>query len=207
MQLGIFPDKLKIAKIIPLHKGGKIDEINNYRPISILSSLSKIFEKVIKKRFIDFLKKHNVFSDYQFGFREGMSTTLALADICDQFQNALDNNEITCGIFIDLAKAFDTVNHSILLKKLIHYGIRGNAFELIKSYLNDRVQYMQINNFISSNKEILCGVPQGSVLGPLLFLLYVNDIQNASDFNIRLFADDTLLYFSKKKTMRSRKTC
>ena len=199
MQLGIFPDKLKIAKIIPLHKGGKIDEINNYRPISILSSLSKIFEKVINKRFIDFLKKHNVISDYQFGFREGMSTTLALADICDQFQNALDNNEITCGIFIDLAKAFDTVNHSILLKKLIHYGIRGNAFELIKSYLNDRVQYVQINNFISSNKEILCGVPQGSVLGPLLFLLYVNDIQNASDFNIRLFADDTLLYFSKKK--------
>ena len=153
MQLGIFPDKLKIAKIIPLHKGGKIDEINNYRPISILSSLSKIFEKVINKRFIDFLKKHNVISDYQFGFREGMSTTLALADICDQFQNALDNNKITCGIFIDLAKAFDTVNHLILLKKLIHYGIRGTAFELIKSYLNDRVQYVQINNFISSNKK------------------------------------------------------
>ena len=126
MQLGIFPDKLKIAKIIPLHKGGKIDEINNYRPISILSSLSKIFEKVINKRFIDFLKKYNVISDYQFGFREGMSTTLALADICDQFQNALDNNEITCGIFIDLAKAFDTVNHSKLLKKMIHCGIRGN---------------------------------------------------------------------------------
>ena len=85
MQLGIFPDKLKIAKIIPLHKGGKIDEITNYRPISILSSLSKIFEKVINKRFIDFLKKHNVISNYQFGFREGMSTTLALADICDHF--------------------------------------------------------------------------------------------------------------------------
>ena len=94
MQLGIFPDKLKIAKIIPLHKGGKIDEINNYRPISILSSQSKIFEKVINKRFIDFLKKHNVISDYQFGFREGMSTTLTLADICDHCQNALDNNEI-----------------------------------------------------------------------------------------------------------------
>ena len=89
---------------------------------------------------------------------------------------------------------------------MIYYGIRGNALELIKSYLNDRVQYVQINNLISSNKEILCGVPQGSVLGPLLFLLYVNDIQNASNFNIRLFADDTLLYFSKK-TMRSRKTC
>ena len=82
---------------------------------------------------------------------------------------------------------------------MIHYGIRGNAFELIISYLNDRVQYVQINNLISSNKKILCGVPQGSVLGPLLFLLYVNDIQNASNFNIRLFADDTLLYFSKKK--------
>ena len=132
MQLGIFPDKLKIAKIIPLHKGGKIDKINNYRPISILSSPSKIFEKVINKRFIDFLQKHNVISDYQFDFREEMSTTLALADICDQFQNALDDIEITCGIFIDLAKAFDTVNFSILLKKLKHYGIRGNGFELIK---------------------------------------------------------------------------
>ena len=116
MQLDIFPDKLKTAKIIPLHKGGKIDKINNYRPISILSNLSKIFEKVINMRFIDFLKKHNVISDYQFGFRERMSATLALADICDRFQNALDNNEITCGIFIDLAKAFDKVNHSILLK-------------------------------------------------------------------------------------------
>ena len=169
MQFDIFPDKLKIAKIIPLHKGEKIDEINNYRPIFISSSLSKIFEKVMNKRFIDFLQKHNFISDYQFGFREGTPTTLALADICDQFQNALDNNEIICGIFIDLAKAFDTVNHSILLKKLKHYGIRGNAFELIKSYLNDRVQYVHINNLISSNKKILCGVPQGNVLGPLLF--------------------------------------
>ena len=116
MQLGIFPDKLRIAKIILLHKGGKTDEVNNYRLISILSSLSKIFEKVINKRFIDILKKHNAISDYEFGFRKGMSTTIALADIFDQFQNALDNNEITCDIFIDLAKAFDTVNHSILLK-------------------------------------------------------------------------------------------
>ena len=128
-----------------------------------------------------------------------MSTTFSLADICDQFPNALDNNEIACGIFIDLAKAFNTVNHSILLKKLIHYGIRGIAFELIKSYLNDRVQYVQINNLIFSNKKILCGVPQGSVLGPLPFLLYVNNIQSASNVNVRVFAENTLLYFSKKK--------
>ena len=198
MQLGIFPDKLKIAKVIPLHKGGKTDVINNYRPISILSSLSKIYEKIINNRLNNFLNKYNIISDYQFGFREGMSTTLALTDIYDQFQNNLDDGKITCGVFMDLAKAFDTVNHSILLTKLDHYGIRGNALHLIQSYLENRAQFVQINNHVSMNKTIMSGVPQGSVLGPTLFLVYVNDIQNVTNFEVRLFADDTLLYLSDK---------
>ena len=127
-----------------------------------------------------------------------MSTTLALTDIYDQFQNNLDDGKITCGVFMDLAKAFDTVNHSILLTKLDRYGIRGNALHLIQSYLENRAQFVQINNHVSMNKTIMSGVPQGSVLGPTLFLLYVNDIQNVTNFEVRLFADDTLLYLSDK---------
>ena len=200
IQQGIFPDKLKIAKVIPIHKGGKTEVINNYRPISILTSLSKVFEKLINNRLNNFFKKLNVISDYQFGFREGISTTLALTDICDQFQNNLDDGKITCGVFMDLAKAFDTVNHSILLRKLEHYGIRGNALYLLESYLENRVQFVEIDNNISSRKKLICGVPQGSVLGPTLFLLYINDIQNVSNFDVRLFADDTLLYLSNKNS-------
>ena len=136
---------------------------------------------------------------FQFGFREGYSTTLALTEICDHFRNNLDNREITCVVFVDLAKAFDTVNHSILLTKLEHYGVRGNALSLLTPYLKNRKQFTQINYNVSAKRNIVCGVPQGSVLGPLLFLVYVNDICNASDFNVRLFADDTLLFMSSKE--------
>ena len=199
LQHGKFPDSFKVAKIIPLHKGGKSNVVNNYRPISILSTLSKLFEKVINKRLVDFFEKYNVINDFQFGFREGYSTTLALTEICDHFRNNLDNREITCGVFVDLAKAFDTVNHSILLTKLEHYGVRGNALSLLTSYLKNRTQFTQINHHASAKRNIVCGVPLGSVLGPLLFLVYVNDICNTSDFNVRLFADDTLLFMSSKE--------
>ena len=123
-------------------------------------------------------------------------------DIYDRFQNNLDDGQITCGVFMDLAKAFDTVNHSILLDR---YGIRGNALHLIQSYLENKVQFVQINNYVSMNKAIMCGVPQGSVLGPTFFLLYVNDIQNVTNFEVRLFADDTLLYLSDKNSQTLKK--
>ena len=128
------------------------------------------------------------------------STTLALIEIVDQIRNAIENKKVVCGIFSDLSKAFDTVDHTILLKKLNHYGIRGVANKLIKSYLSNRKQYVQIGNTKSNLLNINCGVPQGSVLGPLLFLIYVNDIAYCNPHGlIRLFADDTNVFIENKK--------
>ena len=197
---GIYPDLLKIAKVIPIHKKGERDDVNNYRPISVLSTFNKLFEKLIHKRLYNFLTKYNAFYKFQFGFREKHSTNLALIEIVDQIRTAIENKKVVCGIFADLSKAFDTVDHRILLKKLNHYGIRGIANNLIKSYLSNRKQYVQIGDTKSSLLNINCGVPQGSVLGPLLFLIYVNDIANCNPHGlIRLFADDTNVFIESNQ--------
>ena len=186
--------------MIPIHKKGERDNINNYRPISVLSTLNKLFEKIIYKRLYKFLTKYNAFYKFQFGFREKHSTTLALIEIVDQIRLAIENKNMVCGIFADLSKAFDTVDHGILLKKLNHYGIRGIANNLINSYLSNRKQYVQIGDVKSSLLNINCGVPQGSVLGPLLFLIYVNDIANCNPHGlIRLFADDTNVFIENSQ--------
>ena len=193
---GIFPDRLKYAKVIPIHKKGPPTNPSNYRPISLLSVFSKILEKLMYKRLYAYLEKLNFFYPLQFGFREKHSTGHALISMTEEIRNTIDNGNYGCGVFIDLKKAFDTVNHSILLKKLEHYGIRGVALDWFCSYLSNRKQYVSVNGHISETLQIRCGVPQGSVLGPLLFLIYINDLPSVSKcLTFYLFADDTNIYF------------
>ena len=195
IQQGVFPVELKIARIIPLYKGENNQLIHNYRPISVLPFFSKIFEKIVYKYVVDFLDDNNIFYQYQFGFRKHHSTSHAIITLVERVTKALDTGKYIVGVFLDLKKAFDTVDHSILLKKLEKYGIRGNMHKWFKSYLSFRVQFVEYNNCHSDNKQITHGVPQGSILGPLLFILYINDFSKASDllFSI-LFADDTSVF-------------
>ena len=201
IKTGKYPDPLKIAKVIPIYKKGDPSLTSNYRPISVLSCINKIYEKILFKRLYNFLEKYNILYEFQFGFRQGHSTEHALIEIVDKIKQAMDNNEITCGLFLDLSKAFDTVNHEILLYKLEHYGIRGPAYKLLKNYLTNRKQFVKLGKHKSELRDITCGVPQGSVLGPLLFILYVNDLSKACPTgNTRIFADDTNVFFKCKDT-------
>ena len=190
---GIFPDLLKITEIIPLHKGGDRSIPTNYRPISLLPIIGKLLEKVISNRLIAFLDKYNILAQNQYGFRKHHSTELAVAEIYNELLKNMEENKHTCAIFLDLAKAFDSVNHTILLKKAEKYGVRGNALKLLTSYLSGRKHYVKSGNVKSLCKILEIGVPQGSVLGPLLFLIFINDLPNSCNFGVTLFADDTSL--------------
>lgn len=173
IQTSIYPSKLKYANIIPIYKNDDEENPGNYRPISLLSNINRIFEKLTFNRLKTFIDMNNILHSSQYGFREKHSTQHALLDIVNKIQLNIDKKMFSCGIFIDLQKAFDTVNHKILLRKLDHYGIRGIANDWFSSYLSHRTQTTQINSKISSKEQILCGVPQGSVLGPWLFLIYI----------------------------------
>ena len=194
---GAVPDKMKLARVIPVFKCNDQTQLSNYRPISVLPAFSKILERVIYNRMVHYLDNYNILCHQQFGFRKGYSTSMALIRLFDQLSTAIDNKKFTIGIFLDLSKAFDTVNHEILFTKLEHYGFRGIVLDWMKSYFINRMQFVQYNNHCSDLKEISCGVPQGSILGPLLFLLYINDICNVSQIlEVILFADDTNVFYS-----------
>ena len=192
---GQYPNQLKIAKVIPLYKKGCHSLPENYRPISLLSCFNKLLEKLIEKRLRAFLHENRILYEYQFGFRSGYSTSYALLEIVNDIRAYLDKGENVLGLYLDLKKAFDTVNHTILKQKLYNYGIRGKCHDLLSSYLTNRKQRMFVNGLYSGLEVMLTGVPQGSVLGPLLFLIYVNDIKNVCpEVSIRLFADDTNVF-------------
>ena len=196
---GQFLSVLKIAKVIPIHKKQSKVDYANYRPISLLSNIERIIEKLTYKRLPHFLDINNLIYSLQFGFQQKYSTTHALINLTESIRQTLDEGSFGCGIFVDLQKAFDTVDHKILLHKLEFYGIRGVCNDWFKSYLSDRKQFVSINGYNSDLMPVIYGVPQGSVLGPLLFLIYINDLHKAIRYcKVHHFADDTNLFHTNK---------
>ena len=189
---GIFPDILKVARVIPLFKSGVLHLLSNYRPISNLHFVSKIFERAMYRRLVDFIEKFEILFVNQFGFRKHRSTDDALIKFTDCIYDSFEKSNYSLSVFLDFSKAFDTIDHSILIKKLERFGIRGNSLRWFESYLSNRYQYVSIGSSLSQCLPILTGVPQGSILGPLLFLLYINDMNKcAPNINFFHFADDT----------------
>lgn len=193
---GEWPDCLKTARITPVFKSGDEKDPSNYRPISCLSVLDKVIEKLLVNRIVNFIEQHNIMYTHQYGFRKGMSTLSATCDLTEDIYDSLDKREIVGALFIDLKKAFDTIDHALLLEKIEVYGIRGVAKALICSYLSDRLNYVSIGDSRSTKQPMLYGVPQGSNLGPILFLLFINDLAKLPLCGkLRLFADDTSVFY------------
>ena len=197
IEISYFPDIFKIARVVPIFKSNDPLLLNNYRPISLLSVFSKIFEKHLCKHISNYLMHKKILCEQQCGFINGLSTDISIAKLLKYVHEGLEENKYGICVFLDLRKAFDMVNKDILLTKLSTYGIRGSTNQLLRSYLNNRQQYVSIDGVNSNTSPIEMGVPQGSNMGPLLFLIFINDIVKSSTIlKFNLFADDTSIYLS-----------
>ena len=195
----MFPQEMKVAEVVPIYKSGDSRLVSNYRPVSVLPLFSKIYEKLMYNRLLSFIEKNNLFYKFQFGFRSKHGSNLAQVILIYKILSALDKGNLVLGVFLDLKKAFDAVNNAILLNKLYKYGVRGVTFKWLTDYLKDRKQYVCFDGCNSRRETVTCGVPQGSILGPLLFLMYINDLAYVSDKLLPIiFADDTNVFLEGK---------
>ena len=193
----VFPSELKLARAVPIFKADDSSALTNYRPISVLTFFAKVFEKIVYNKLLNFISDNNILYDHQYGFRKGRSTQQAIITLVDKITKSQDLGDIVITFLIDLKKAFDTINHRILLRKLYSYGIRGSMLKWMESYLTDRSHYVVFDGKVSETCSIECGVPQGSILGPLLFIISVNDICNVSPMLFKLlYADETCVLIS-----------
>ena len=196
---GKFPNKLKIAKVFPIFKNGSKSDPSNYRPISILTTISKIFEKHVNKHLMGYLNKYNLIHECQSGFRQKHSCQTALVKLIDQWMTCIDNGDIVGTLFIDFRKAFDMVDHALLIHKLSLYKLTSTTLDWFTSYLNCRLQTIVNDQSMSSFSQLQSGVPQGSILGPTLFLLFINDLPlHMNHCSTDLFADDTTFHINGK---------
>ena len=201
---GVFPAVLKIALVVPIYKKGDPDMIQNYTPISLLPVISKIFEKALKSRITDYFEINKLFTSSQFGFRAGMGTREAVLRFVEDVVQCFEDGEYLSATFCDLSKAFDCVQHELLIDKLLRYRFHASSLAMIASYLQNRYQVVKCNNFLSSKKPVSVGVPQGSILGPILFLIYLNDFaNNITTASVLHYADDTTLVSKSKFLERS----
>ena len=191
LKKGIFPSALKLSRVVPIHKAGKTDLCDNYRPIALLSSISKILEKIVSLKLVNHLDYNKLLSPKQFGFQRNKNTEQNLLNVVNFISNAINQGKIFIGNFLDLKKAFDVCNHEILFKKLKSKGVRGKTLDWFKSYLQARRQIVDVNGHKSTEETIDMSVIQGSILGPTLFLIYIDDLPYSSLLETFLFADDT----------------
>lgn len=197
----IYPDNFKIARVVPVYKSGDNSNVNNFRPISTLPVFSKMYESLISSRLSDFIESENILTNHQYAFRKNCSTTLAILELTSNILKSFNEKSYTVALFLDLSKAFDTIDKSLLLKKLDHYGVRGSFNDFLSSYLSNRKQFVQYNDFNSDYKPITTGLMQGSILSTILFNIFFNDIShmaNSHNFKCTLFADDAVFYFKSE---------